>query len=92
MATKKAQVTHVKVILERRHYDSTGKRLSPKPFEQFYTPLEWMAFQNAGPGLGFFVTEVLEAPEGVDTLYSMPTPESKAADAWAKAEKVKAQQ
>lgn len=64
--------THVLAVVERRHFSSTGKRLSPPPFEQHYTPLEWAQFQETGPKIGLFVKEVKEAPDGVDISYKNP--------------------
>jgi hypothetical protein len=74
--TKKAeteQVDFVKAKIEKRHYSSTGNRLSPPPQTNTFTPDEWLQFQQAGPSLGWFVVEVIAAPDGLDTSYKNPS-------------------
>ena len=72
--TTAKEVTVVTALIEKRHYSPEGKRLSPPPFEQQYTPQEWKQFQETGPKLGYFVIEVKSAPDGVDTSYSEMSP------------------
>ena len=71
---KASTVTHIHAIVERRHYSSEGVRLSPPPFPQYYTPLEWLNFQESGPKIGIYLKEILAAPDGVDTSYSLMSP------------------
>lgn len=71
-ATSVKEVTHVRAKIEKRHTTSTGKRLSPPAFEQYYTREEWKQFQESGPKLGYFLLEVIEAPDGLDVSYANP--------------------
>lgn len=71
-----SKIERIKAIVERRHYSPSGERLSPPPFTQDYSREEWMAFQESGPKLGFWVVEIIEAPDGLDLSYSQMSPKS----------------
>ena len=60
------KVTHVSAMIERRHYSSDGKRLSPPPYRAMFNVQEWLDFKKHGASLGLYLVKVLELPEGIE--------------------------
>ena len=63
---KPEPITHVRAMVEKRHYSSQGERLSPKAAPVSFNSIqEFDAFLETKKGLGLFLLEVLEAPQGM---------------------------
>jgi hypothetical protein len=63
---KAEPITHVRALVEKRHYSSQGKRLSPPAAPVAFNSIqEFDQFLANKKGLGLFLLEVLEAPEGM---------------------------
>ena len=61
---KAEPITHVRALVEKRHYSSQGKRLSPPAAPVAFNSIqEFEQFLSIKEKLGLFLLEVLEAPE-----------------------------
>lgn len=69
----KENEVYVIAEIEQRLFDhQTGEKLSSPVPNQSFTAEDWKQFQEHGPGQGWFVNEVKEAPEGIDLTYNNP--------------------
>lgn len=73
-ATPKVKTSeeYVVAIIEKKQFNpKTGERMS-KPYPNTFNRVDWAQFQTSGPGLGWSVIEITEAPAGLNLDYKNP--------------------
>lgn len=69
---KVSKTDYVTAIIEKRKFNMTTGERESKAFPQTFNPVDWAQFQEAGPKLGWYVNEIVEAPAGIDLTYKNP--------------------